>query len=174
MPLSTVPLPEITTAYYLAVFAVAAFFWLLRLAWGSQFCCKVGNKTKQSLPTDQVFASTFPPQQREAVRQVPCSARTKYQTFLTEPAPSQHVLQQRQMPTSGANGLTADVQYTPTGFSLAEIEALGSFPDYAVLSGVPHPEPCLNFDINKALFRPFRPFRWTYHQTMCKYNRIPR
>lgn len=55
---------------------------------------------------------------------------------------------------------------TPTGFSEHDIKALGRFPDYAVLSGVPHPQPYNNFNIHKAMFRPYRPFRWNYHQTM--------
>lgn len=172
MSLSTVPLPAITTAYYLAAFPAMALFWLLGLALHSRSSRKAENDKKQNLSTDQAYESTFPPQQREAVRQLSNSTCRKYQAVLTGPAPSQIVLQRRQMPTSGANGVTTDVQYTPTGFSLAEIQALGSFPDYSFLSGVPHPEPCLNFDITKALFRPFRPFRWTYHQTMCKYDRI--
>ncbi|KAL4961837.1 heme-dependent oxidative N-demethylase family protein [Aspergillus stella-maris] len=56
--------------------------------------------------------------------------------------------------------------YTPTGFSTADLEALGNFPDYATLSGVPLPEKYEGFDIEKALPRPYRPFRWAYHQTM--------
>ncbi|PWY96422.1 hypothetical protein BO94DRAFT_9337 [Aspergillus sclerotioniger CBS 115572] len=59
-----------------------------------------------------------------------------------------------------------DKRYTPTGFSAAEVRALGDFPDYAELSGVPLPEPYHEFDIGKALARPYRPFRWSYHQTM--------
>jgi len=55
---------------------------------------------------------------------------------------------------------------TPTGFTMEEITALGQFPDYATLSGVPLPEPHPTFDINKALPRPYRPVRWPYHQTM--------
>lgn len=57
--------------------------------------------------------------------------------------------------------------YTPTGFSIAEIKALGDFPDYAALSGIPLPEVYEGFEIEKALPRPYRPFRWAYHQTMC-------
>lgn len=57
---------------------------------------------------------------------------------------------------------------TPTGFTVEEIEALGNFPDYATLSGVPLPAAYNNFDIDTALPRPYRPFRWEYHQTMCK------
>ena len=60
-----------------------------------------------------------------------------------------------------------NARFTATGFTRKEIEAIGRFPDYSGLSGVPHPKPALNFDISKAVFRPFRPFRWAYHQTMC-------
>ena len=56
---------------------------------------------------------------------------------------------------------------TPMGISLGEVNALGDFPDYASLSGVPPPEPYKDFDIAKAIPRPYRPFRWGYHQTMC-------
>lgn len=59
-----------------------------------------------------------------------------------------------------------DSKHTPTGFSVAEIKALGDFPDYAELSGVPLPRPYPDFNIDKALPRPYRPLRWNYHQTM--------
>ncbi|KAG6816735.1 hypothetical protein H0H87_003435 [Tephrocybe sp. NHM501043] len=42
-----------------------------------------------------------------------------------------------------------------------------ALPDYARLSGVPLPRPLLNFDIKAAKARPYRPFRWNYHQTMA-------
>lgn len=58
-------------------------------------------------------------------------------------------------------------QYTPTGIEIGQIEQLGDFPDYASLSGVPLPKSCREFDIDRALPRPYRPFRWNYHQTMC-------
>ncbi|KAK1140194.1 hypothetical protein N8T08_010582 [Aspergillus melleus] len=48
-----------------------------------------------------------------------------------------------------------DEKYTPTGFSMREIKALGNFPDYAELSGVPLPQPYSEFDIEKALPRPY-------------------
>jgi hypothetical protein len=59
---------------------------------------------------------------------------------------------------------------SPTEISVEEIKALGNFPDYATLSGVPLPKPYHEFDIKKALPRPYRPFRWAYHQTMCQYT----
>ena len=61
--------------------------------------------------------------------------------------------------------------YTPCEFSAEEIRALGDFPDYATLSGVPLPKAYHEFDITKALPRPYRPFRWAYHQTMCSSSR---
>ncbi|KAL2436933.1 hypothetical protein ABEF95_015495 [Exophiala dermatitidis] len=57
-------------------------------------------------------------------------------------------------------------KYIYTGVKVQEVRALGDFPDYSVLSGVPLPTPYLEHDINKALPRPYRPFRWAYHQTM--------
>lgn len=39
--------------------------------------------------------------------------------------------------------------------------------DYFKLSGVPPPTPLPDFDVDKAKARPYRPFRWAYHQTMC-------
>ncbi|KAG8525695.1 uncharacterized protein KY384_000455 [Bacidia gigantensis] len=55
---------------------------------------------------------------------------------------------------------------TPTGLTMEEVQALGDFPDYSTLSGVPLPNPYTNFDITKAIPRPYRPFRWPYFQTM--------
>ena len=63
--------------------------------------------------------------------------------------------------------------YTPMGFSMEEISTVGDFPDYAELSGVPLPEPYKEFKIETACARPYRPFRWAYHQTMCKFPPAP-
>ncbi|RDB20997.1 hypothetical protein Hypma_011423 [Hypsizygus marmoreus] len=41
-----------------------------------------------------------------------------------------------------------------------------ALPDYFKLSGVPPPNPLLEFNIDKAKARPYRPFRWAYHQHM--------
>ncbi|KAF5009258.1 hypothetical protein FDECE_4551 [Fusarium decemcellulare] len=87
-------------------------------------------------------------------------------SVLASSSPTVQTLTGSQLPTTRKQDLTKDGQYTPTGFSTAEIRALGRFPDYSVLSGVPHPTPCPDFDIKRAVFRPFRPFRWAYHQTM--------
>ena len=66
-------------------------------------------------------------------------------------------------------GEWSDDMALPTGITVKEARMLGDFPDYAALSGVPLPEEHKNFNIDKALPRPYRPFRWAYHQTMCKF-----
>ncbi|OAX82070.1 hypothetical protein ACJ72_03583 [Emergomyces africanus] len=65
-----------------------------------------------------------------------------------------------------ANYFTCPAKYTPTGLSTDEIKALGDFPEYATLSGVPLPNPYFEFKPEMAKPRPYRPFRWNYHQTM--------
>lgn len=54
-----------------------------------------------------------------------------------------------------------------------EIQSFGDFPDYAALSGVRLPHVYTEFDIEKALPRPYRPFRWAYHQTMAFWKMEP-
>lgn len=41
--------------------------------------------------------------------------------------------------------------------------------DYFILSGVPRPKPLPHFDTDQAIARPYRPFRWEYHQNMCQW-----
>lgn len=80
------------------------------------------------------------------------------------------VLQKRALPTTRTPDFARKDLFTPTGFTTGEVEAIGAFPDYAELSGVRHPQPCgPDFDISRAVFRPFRPFRWRYHQHMGIY-----
>ncbi|RCI16398.1 hypothetical protein L249_2868 [Ophiocordyceps polyrhachis-furcata BCC 54312] len=52
-------------------------------------------------------------------------------------------------------------------FSRFTVGQVGDFPDYASLSGVRLPSPVADFAIEKAVPRPYRPFRWPYHQTMA-------
>ncbi|KAJ7470323.1 hypothetical protein FB451DRAFT_332890 [Mycena latifolia] len=46
-------------------------------------------------------------------------------------------------------------------------------PDYFALTGVRAPAPLLDFNIDEAKARPYRPFRWEYHQTMSLKNMDP-
>ncbi|KAF3288663.1 hypothetical protein TWF970_005721 [Orbilia oligospora] len=56
--------------------------------------------------------------------------------------------------------------YPLKAYTLAQITSIGPSPCYATLTGVPLPEPYHAFDIKTAKPRPYRPFRWAYHQTM--------
>lgn len=66
-----------------------------------------------------------------------------------------------------------DAPVPVTNRTREEILSYGHFPDYVALSGVPLPKPCPEFDINRAIPRPYRPFRWAYHQTMCISPPVP-
>lgn len=77
------------------------------------------------------------------------------------------MLKSQALPTVTIPDFDKDGFYTPTGFSTQDIKKLGRFPDYAALSGVRDPNPVpATWDITKAKFRPYRPFRWGYHQHM--------
>lgn len=117
--------------------------------------------------TETNYVDVFPPSQRETLAEVLPGALS---------------------PPSRANGLsksmllglksdyrTAEPRlFIFSGFTVAEVKALGDFPNYAKLTGVPLPSPLVEFNINTALPRPYRPFRWKYHQTMgmCR-SRFP-
>jgi hypothetical protein len=49
----------------------------------------------------------------------------------------------------------------------AALVAGRGLPDFAQLTGFPHPKPVHDFNIACARPRPYRPFRWEYHQNMC-------
>lgn len=116
------------------------------------------------------FINSFPPSRRYVLAQLAEHASAADKKALTGPEPSIDFLRDASLPTTRSYDLENDSpKYTPTGFSTAEIKALGNFPRYDILSGVPLPEPYEGFDPDKALPRPYRPFRWAYHQTMCQY-----
>ena len=116
------------------------------------------------------LTSVFPPHRRTALGDLEPNA-------LSGSGPSASELSRRppeykQLRLSATVPCDADYKpdsTTPTGFTIEEIRRLGNFPDYAALSGSPLPKPYRVFDIAKALPRPYRPYRWPYHQTMCKY-----
>ncbi|GIC89569.1 heme-dependent oxidative N-demethylase family protein [Aspergillus udagawae] len=105
------------------------------------------------------YANVLPPQRRQALaalRESPAESKE-----IDEAEVRRFIL-----PMTMDYRNCQEERYTPTGFSVEEIKRLGDFPDYAALSGVPLPHPYDEFVIDKALPRPYRPFRWTYHQTM--------
>ena len=60
--------------------------------------------------------------------------------------------------------------FTPMGVTVGEVKALGDFPDYSRLSSVALPEAYKEHKLATAIPRPYRPFRWAYHQTMCNFS----
>lgn len=129
------------------------------------------SPSKQGLPPNEppkgpTYGDVFPPDRRSALAELKTS--TKSSGNFAELA-RQSADYSKPLPNC-ENVFRDDLaqHITPTGFTVAEVQQLGDFPDYATLSGVPLPQPYREFDINKAMPRPFRPFRWSYHQTMCK------
>lgn len=112
----------------------------------------------------------FPPSRRHTLADLKLKGTTAPYVV-----PSPDVLRRRAVPSTRTADWDANDFYTPTGFSTQDIRALGRFPDYSVLTGVRYPKPYgPQFDISKAVFRPFRPFRWSYHQTMGEHAPLSR
>lgn len=113
------------------------------------------------------YPESLPPIRREALLKVAESLPPEKREVVGRDVTENDVLAS-QLPLTEDYRTSEGNKYTPTGFSVDEIKALGDFPDYAELSGVPPPEVYSNFNLEKAIPRPYRPFRWSYHQTMCK------
>ncbi|KAL9112756.1 MAG: hypothetical protein Q9227_003059 [Pyrenula ochraceoflavens] len=124
---------------------------------------KVPNNSAVSV---EQLGTSFPPNGQEALEslaeKLPFEQRRKLMGYKVD----ESVWTQNLVPLTADYRSCEDNLYTPTGLSVGQIRALGSFPDYAELSGVPLPQPYAEFDISKAIPRPYRPFRWAYHQTM--------
>lgn len=113
--------------------------------------------------------NSFPPSRRFVLHQLAGYASATNEEILIGPEPSIEFLLNDSLPTTRSYDLENNpLKYTPTGFSTAEIKAIGDFPSYDILSGVPLPKAYEGFDSTKAIPRPYRPFRWAYHQTMCE------
>lgn len=112
-------------------------------------------------PEKQNYVNTFPPSQRATLVELgPQYAGVTEVDLAVTPKPV--------LNTEANYRAASPSQFNFSGFSVDDIHSLGDFPDYATLSGVPLPSPLENFNIDKAVPRPYRPFRWAYHQTMCK------
>jgi hypothetical protein len=108
---------------------------------------------------DADYTNVFPPSQRHTLCQLIPNAENRVGDISTSNLP---------LLTLECDYRLADPSTNIySGFTVGEIRALGPFPDYAKLSGVPAPTPLRDFNIKGALPRPYRPFRWPYHQTMC-------
>jgi hypothetical protein len=120
------------------------------------------NKPSPSPTSSSSYNDVLPPSRREALAKVVGELSKNKPKDIKEEEIRRFIL-----PMVADYKSSEGNRYTPTRLSVAEIIAIGDFPDYAELSGVPLPRPYLEHDINKALPRPYRPFRWSYHQTMC-------
>ncbi|KAH8701786.1 hypothetical protein BGW36DRAFT_290274 [Talaromyces proteolyticus] len=112
-----------------------------------------------SSPTS--YNSVFPPSRREAMASLKSGKPATALDRVSDEKIHKNILPMTENYETAKGSL-----YTPMGFSVDEIKAMGDFPDYTILSGVPLPKAYNEFDIDKALPRPYRPFRWSYHQTM--------
>ncbi|KXJ89764.1 alpha-1,2-mannosyltransferase [Microdochium bolleyi] len=126
------------------------------------------DKPPTASSTAANLKTTFPPSQREQLVQLRKHLPATQQAALGDPASScsEETFQQSLLRMDEDYRTSGDSRYSYTGFSVREIKALGDFPDYAGLSGVPLPQAYREFDIDRAKPRPYRPFRWGYHQTM--------
>ncbi|KAF4471377.1 hypothetical protein FALBO_1717 [Fusarium albosuccineum] len=109
--------------------------------------------TLKRVSEDPGYASVFPPSQR--------ATAFGHGAIVDLSSGKRHVLE-----LSENYKHASPLSYVFSGFSVQDILSLGDFPDYARLSGVPLPSPLPNFNIATAKPRPYRPFRWVYHQTM--------
>ncbi len=125
-----------------------------------------GAAKAQSAMTTE-FTNHFPPSRRQALLEGTRSRSIAELRILERPCAADATFRTCQLPSYITPDLDKPGRYTPTGFSTMDIKDIGSFPDYSILSGVRRPQPCPDFDIKTAEFRPFRPFRFAYHQTMC-------
>ncbi|KAI1172069.1 alpha-1,2-mannosyltransferase [Nemania sp. FL0916] len=112
------------------------------------------------------LVTAFPPSQRDQLKSLLPKLSLAQQKALSSLSFTQEAFEKSLLRFEEDYINADESKHVYSGFSIREIRALGNFPDYATLSGVPMPIPYLNFDIDKAKPRPYRPFRWPYHQTM--------
>ncbi len=110
------------------------------------------------------YVETFPPSQRDVLQSLSLSESQR--EALGDLSFDQKTFAKNILGWEEDYRTCDESKYIASGFSIREIKALGDFPDYPEISGVPPPEPYEGFDLNKAMPRPYRPFRWPYHQTM--------
>ena len=125
------------------------------------------RKVLKQLPHSADYRDVLPPSSREALPLAAKSLPEAQRIKLSGQEVNQAEFKKNIIPFAANYRECGPSTYTPMQISLEEVEALGDFPDYASLNGVPLPEAYKEFDITKAIARPYRPFRWAYHQTMC-------
>lgn len=138
---------------------------LQRVAFRCVLPIPLSGKAPPKKGPDIDYSKIFPPSQRQFLPEA---------TLASSIAEKDH-LDTRDLSISAKPILRLDADYRLadpstyiySGFTVGDIKALGDFPDYAKLSGVPLPLPLKDFNVDSSPPRPYRPFRWPYHQTMC-------
>lgn len=124
------------------------------------------KKVPSNAPPPAEYKDYFPPSSREVLiriaQSLPASQRKKIGVLEV----NREEFIKNVIPLEADYRDCGPATFTPMEISMAEIKALGDFPDYCKLSGVPLPQAYEEFVIEKAQPRPYRPFRWPYYQTM--------
>lgn len=149
--LTTTCMMTLTQSCLACLILISFGVWLRR-----RYKLMAGKESKRDPDSRLQYRDLFPP--RRIV-----NSKSKYAPTKATAISSSSIQVPLDASRNGLNG----TELTPTGFTVADIIKLGRFPDYASLSGVPLPQCYHGFDIAKALSRPYRTFRWPYHQTMC-------
>lgn len=127
------------------------------------------KKVPNNMPPSTTYKDIFPPSTRGNLPVWAKSWSSLYAGLQRQPNSDEvnrELSQNMVIPFETDYRTCSPETYTPMGISLSEVRSLGDFPDYAKLSGVPLPEAYKEFKIETAMARPYRPFRWAYHQTM--------
>ncbi|SLM34138.1 alpha--mannosyltransferase [Lasallia pustulata] len=124
------------------------------------------TKVPNNGPAPVAYNDIFPPSSREALAKAAATLPPAQRGKLKGLEVSQVEFKKNIIPWAANYQECGPSTYTPMEISIEEVKALADFPDYAELSGVPLPEEYEEFDMEKAKPRPYRPFRWAYHQTM--------
>lgn len=129
---------------------------------------KTAEKSSNSTSNAPTYYDAFPPSRRSTLAQVARKIPPRFGIVLTSSNPSiEHMAKNKLSMTQSYTLGFETPKYTPMGFSTQELNAMGDFPPYDILTGVPLPQPYEGFNPKTALPRPYRPMRWQYHQTMC-------
>lgn len=128
------------------------------------------KEPKNSPPSSSEYVNAFPPLTRDLLEEVAADLPANQRDALGDLSFDEENWHKSIMGFEEDFRTCEPSKYNFSGYSVKEIRALGDFPDYSTLSGVPLPEPYPEHDIQTALPRPYRPFRWAYHQTMCKWT----
>ena len=125
------------------------------------------TKVPNNGPPPVDYKNILPPSQRETLTNVTESYASRDQERLLGDEIDEDVVKKNIIPFEADYRECRPSTYTCMGFSMEEVRKLGDFPDYSKLSGFPLPDAYKEFNIETAVARPYRPFRWAYHQTMC-------